>query len=73
MLVWEMNDADSGQDTDMHMDGLSGSRMLPTSMLGCMPTGPAGTSRVCTGTKDTSQSWHTWAPLSQGGDGSRTE
>lgn len=41
MLVWEMNDADSDQDTDMHMDGLGGSGMLPTSMRGCMPTGPA--------------------------------
>lgn len=41
MLVWEMNDADSGQDTDMHMDGLGGSRMLPTSLRGCMPMGPA--------------------------------
>lgn len=41
MLVWEMKDADSGQDTDMHMDGLAGSRMLPTSTRGCMPAGPA--------------------------------
>lgn len=41
MLVWEINDADSSQAIDMHMDGLGGSRMLPTSMQGCMPTGPA--------------------------------
>lgn len=73
MLVWEMNDVDSGQDTDMHMDGLGGSRMLPTSTRGCMPTGPARTSHVWTRTKDASQSWHKWAHLNRGGEGSRME
>lgn len=69
----KMNDVDSGQDTGMHMDGFGRSRRLPTSVRGCMPTGPARTSHGWTRTKDTTQSWHTWAHLSQGGEGSRIE